>query len=495
VVLGVKLLDQPRYCLFQIERITILRPVLTFQQIGIFIFFIGGRMFSQKNKSEYVLEFIRALPRSKKTVTSLYLFPPGEAEHLPELLDRAEWNARPVDFRYRVLGIPEDKKQHIEQSVSLLSPHYETLRSTWLASFLRSLEKVQYQIQQAGLVEQHVSRLILLLKGFAKRIRTNVSSEPRQSRYQRQLDVYFSWLAEQSLLTLIKHEYWTELPEAIRAELMDYLHEEMEYRKTQGYVKELDSRSARVFYRMQLYRRFLDRYILLKPDVIELGNLARRTIKAFITTLIMSAFTVFIFYYRDSGYSLSIGLILTVALVYALRDLLRDDLVRVLTDRIRKDKALWKLRYRKSKKTPLLFQQFLWRSVISFDQLPERVKKNSGKWFFSAGKNIFFLRSEIDSEGYLNLEETIEESIEIDFKPFADLLSSVKTPIYYYDINDDEAQVGTHLIEQRHYYNLVLVTEDLQAEEPVKVQRWKLTLTAEGIVNCIAGRVIETSKN
>ncbi|GLR64565.1 hypothetical protein [Marinospirillum insulare] len=451
-------------------------------------------MFSQKNKSEYVLEFTRTLPKSKKNVTSLYLFPPGEAEHLPELLDRTEWNARPIDFRYRVLGIPEDKKQHAEQSVSLLSPHYETLRSTWLASFQRSLEKVQYQIQQAGLGEQQVGRLLLLLRGFAKRIRTNVSSEPRQSRYQRQLDVYFSWLAEQSLLALIKNEGWADLPETAQAELKAYYHEEIEYRKAQGYLKELDSRSARIFYRMQLYRRFLDRYILLKPDVIELGNIARRSVKAFITTLIMSAFTIFIFYYRDSGYSLSIGLILTVAMVYALRDLLRDDLVKVLTDYIRKDKALWKLRYRKNKKSPLLFQQFLWRSIISFEQLPESVKKNSGKWFFSAGNNIFFFRSEIDGDGYLGIEENIEESIEIDFKPFADLLSSVKTPIYHYDFNDEEAEVGTHLIEQRHYYNLVLVTEDSQAEEPVKVQRWKLTLTAEGIVNTLVGRVIEPSK-
>lgn len=451
-------------------------------------------MFLQKNKSEYIVEFIRTLPKSKKTVASFYLFPPAEVEHLPEQLDRTQWNARPVEFRYRVLGIPEDKKQHTEQSVSLLSPHYETLRSTWMASFQRNLEKVQYQIQQAGLLEQQVTRLVLLCKGFAKRIRTNVSSEPRQGRYQRQLDVYFSWLAEQSLLALIKHKDWAALPEIAQTEVTDFLCQEIDYRKSQGYLKELDGRSARVFYRMQLYRRFLDRFILLKADVIELGNIARRSVKALITMVVMSLFTVFIFYYRDSGYSLSVGLILTVALVYALRDLLRDDLIKVITDKIRQDKALWKFRYRKSKKEPLLFQQFLWRSVISYEQLPEQVKNNSGKWFFNAGKNIFFLRSVIESDEYLNLEENIEESIEADFKPFADLLSSVKTPVYYYDVNEESPDVGTHLIEQRHYYNLVLVTEDLKGEEPVKVQRWKLTLTAEGVVSCVAGRVIETAK-
>lgn len=451
-------------------------------------------MFSQKNKSEFILEFIRTLPKSKKTVVSLYLFPPAEVEHLPEHLDRSEWNARPVDFRYRILGIPEDKKQHTEQSVSLLSPHYETLRSTWMASFQRSLERLQYQIQQSGLLEQSVTRLVLLCKGFAKRIRTHVSSEPRQSRYQRQLDVYFSWLAEQSLLALIKREDWVDLPEPAQAEVMDFLQQETDYRKAQGYQKELDNKSARVFYRMQLYRRFLDRFILLKGDVIELGNMARRSVKALITMVIMSAFTTFIFYYRDSGYSLSIGLILTVALVYALRDLLRDDLIKVLTDKIRQDKALWKLRYRKTSKTPLLFQQYLWRSVISYEQLPERVKVNSGKWFFNVGKNIFFLRSVMEGEGYLDIEENIEESIEIDFKPFADLLSVNKTPVYHYDLNAEEPKVGTHLIEQRHYYNLVVVTEDLKEEEPVKVQRWKLTLTSEGVVQSTTGRVIEASK-
>ena len=39
------------------------------------------------------------------------------------------------------------------------------------------------------------------------------------------------------------------------------------------------------------------------------------------------------------------------------------------------------------------------------------------EWFFNAGKNIFFLRSVMESEGHLNLEENVEESIEIDFKP------------------------------------------------------------------------------
>lgn len=189
------------------------------------------------------------------------------------------------------------------------------------------------------------------------------------------------------------------------------------------------------------------------------------------------------------------GLILTVALVYALRDLLRDDLIKMLTDKIRQDKALWKLRYRKSTKDPILFQQFLWRSVISYEQLPEQVKNNSGKWFFNAGKNIFFLRSVMESEGHLSLDENVEESIEIDFKPFADLLSTVKTPVYYHDISEEQPKVGTHLIEQRHYYNLVLVTEDLKGGEPVKVQRWKLTLTAEGVAQCTAGRVIDLSKN
>lgn len=452
-------------------------------------------MFSQKNKSEYVLEFIRTLPKSKKTIASLYLFPPAEAEHLPELLDRTEWNARPVDFRYRILGIQEDKKQHTERSVSLLSPHYETLRSTWLANFLRSLERIQYQIQQSGLLEQQVSRLILLCRGFAKRIRTNVSSEPRQSRYQRQLDVYFSWIAEQAVLTLMQHESWEELSETVQIEVTDFLEQEIDYRKAQGYLKELDNRPARIYYRMQLYRRFLDRFILLKADVVELGNLARRGVRAMITMFVMSAFTIFIFYYRDSGYSLSVGLILTVAMVYALRDLLRDDLIKMITSWFLQDKALWKLRYRKTKKAPLLFQQFLWRSVISFDQLPEKVKINSGKWFFSAGKNIFFLRSVMESEEYLEIDENIEESIEIDFKPFTDLLSSVKTPVYQYQQEEDEVKVATELIEQRHYYNLVMVTKDLKGEEPAKVQRWKLTLTAEGVVQCITGRVIETSKN
>lgn len=447
-------------------------------------------MFAQKTKSEFVLEFVRTLPKSKKSQASVYLFPPAEVEHFTEVVDHSEWNARPIDLRYRVIGVPEDKKQATEQTVSLLSPHYEALRSTWMLNFQRSLEKIQAQIQQSGLDEQPVNRLILLFRAFAKRIRTNASQEPRQQRYQRQLDVYFSWLAEQNILILMQHEDWNHLDPEVQEEVVKFLQQEMDYRQEQGYQKELSHSPARIYYRMQLYRRFIDRFIQLKAEVAALGDNARRAVKALITTLVMSLFTLFVFYYRDS-YSVSIGLIFIVALVYAFRDLLRDDLVKFLTDKYLRNRPSWRLKYRKNRKAHPLFVQFLRRSVVSSDQLPEQVRKNSGKWFLNLGRNVFFFNSAIETQEYSDIEENIEESLEIDFKAFADLISSTKTPVYQYQQDNPEAPISTQLIEQRHYYNLVVLTQDLKNDAEIKVQRWKITITSDGLVNCEAARIIE----
>lgn len=472
-------------------------------------------MFSHQIKSEDVIEFIRTLPKVKKSTLKLYLFPSAEIENLGELIDSSEWNARPVDTRYRILGIPEDKKQLAQQNISLLSPYYETLRSTWLANFKRSLERIKFQIQQTGLTEQQVTRLINLCRAFAKRIRTNVSQEPKQVRYQRQLDTYYSWLAEQSFLAITLKDEWKNLDQEVQQEVADFLSEEMEYRKQAGYSEELKSSPARSFYRMHLYQRFLDRFILLKGEVEALGSYVKRSVKAGITSLIMSGFIVFVFYYRPPGYTLSLSLIFTLAIVYALRDLLRDDLNQFLTNKILQGKPLWKIKFKKNKNQSLLFQQFIWRSIQNYDGLPEDVKRNRGNWFFSSGKNVFYMQFVTEGEDYLNLAESIEESLELNFKPFTSLLTQVKNPVYAYEKNEKETiEVVTHFIEQRHYYNLVLVTEvpasapeilepdNLEqaqsaalAKKEVKkktirqIQRWKLTLAADGVVECIEARV------
>lgn len=493
-------------------------------------------MFSHQIKSEDIIEFIRTLPKVKKSTLNLYLFPSAEVEHLGEIIDSSEWNARPLDTRYRIFGIPEDKKQLAEQNISLLSPYYETLRSTWLANFQRSLEKIKLQIQQTGLTDQLATRLLNLCRAFAKRIRSNTSEEPKQARYQRQLDIYFSWVAEQSFLPLPLKDEWQALNPEIKQEILDFLSEEQTYRKHAGYTEEIKRSPARNFYRMHLYQRLLDRFILLKGEAEALGSYVKRTIKALITTLVMSAFTIFIFYYRDSGYTLSLSLIVTVAMVYALRDLLRDDLNQFLTNKILQGKPLWKIKYKKSKKQPLLFQQYIWRSIQNYDNLPEEVKRNSGNWYFSSGKNVFHMQFVTEGEDYLNLAENIEESLEINFKPFTSLISNIKNPVYEYSANDqandaandatsDEKplDIATHLIEQRHYYNLVLVTEEPDTSEastepaaanpeedqPVtanqqpannkklkkkrvkRVQRWKLTLAASGVVECTSAKVAE----
>ncbi|MCQ4005266.1 hypothetical protein, partial [Klebsiella pneumoniae] len=95
---------------------------------------------------------------------------------------------------------------------------------------------------------------------------------------------------------------------------------------------------------------------------------------------IMSLFTYFLFNARDASEKLSLTLLLVIALVYAVRDLLRDDMITAITRRLRKCKPRWKIRLFMPYTRKLLAQQRVWLDYRKLADLPPLVREHSGKW-------------------------------------------------------------------------------------------------------------------
>src|SRR5690606_41214953 len=100
---------------------------------------------------------------------------------------------------------------------------------------------------------------------------------------------------------------------------------------------------TRVWHRRSLYHPLLEYPVLLRATLPERGSATSKLVKAANTTLIMGLFTYVLFTARSASH-LSITLLLGIALIYGIRDLLRDDLNTLVTSWLRKGRPRWKSR-------------------------------------------------------------------------------------------------------------------------------------------------------
>src|SRR5690606_13618959 len=148
----------------------------------------------------------------------------------------------------------------------------------------------------------------------------------------------------QFLLQSMTLEGFAALDEELRRAVDEFLQQELKYRKEHKYLSDFHGTPTRVWNRMSLYHRLLEYPATLRAKLTELGAGTQKLVKAASTMLIMSLFTYVLFNARDGSQKLSLALLLGSALVYAVRDLLRDDMISVITRWLRKGKPRWKVR-------------------------------------------------------------------------------------------------------------------------------------------------------
>ena len=81
-----------------------------------------------------------------------------------------------------------------------------------------------------------------------------------------------------------------------------------------------------------------------------------------------------------------------IALVYAVRDLLRDDMITAITRRLRKGKPRWKIRLLMPYTRKVLAQQRVWLDYRKLPDLPPLVREHSGKWATNEERQIICYR-------------------------------------------------------------------------------------------------------
>lgn len=445
-------------------------------------------MYSLKRKGDYRLQLTRTLKKPGRHKVEVYLFTPHDSNLSAWTLSEQQFFFTSLEHRFGLLGLlglpDKDRVSKTDRSFVLLSPYYEIMYGSWLFQYRASIDRLRQQIQNAEVLDEPLKRSLRLSQHFALRLRKSNPEQSNQQRYFRQMDIYFSWYAEQFLLECMTHEGFAKLDEELKGAIAEFLRQEHKYRKEREYLSDFRGSPTRVWNRMSLYHRLLEYPVLLRAKVTELGAGTRKLVKAGSTMLVMSLFTYFLFNARDASEKLSLALLLGIALVYAIRDLLREDMISGITRWLRKGKPRWKVRLFMPYTKKLLAQQKVWLDYRRLPELPRQVLDYSGNWASNEERQIICYRSELILDKDALKQDEIQERLSLDCEQLCEIIQASKHRLFVLtDDTDPSAAIEAHPIEKQQDYDLLVVhTEAGKAFSTA--QRWRLRLGASGIVKC-----------
>ncbi len=442
-------------------------------------------MFSLRRKGDYRLQLSRTLNEPGQYRVEMYLFTPHEGEFSEWTLSREQFFFNTLEHRFRLLGHPDRNRiSKAGKSHTLLSPHYEIQYGSWLLQYRTSMDHLRQQILDAELATEPVKRALRVIQNFAQRLRKSNPEQNSHVRYFRLVDVYFSWHAEQFLLEYMTMKGFSKLDQELQDSVREFLHQEYQYRQEKKYQPDFRGTPTRLWNRMSLYLRLLEFPVVLRSKVIELGSGTRKLVKAGSTMLIMSLITYFLFNARADAQHLSLALLLGIALVYALRDLLREDIITGVTSWLRKGKPRWRVRLMMPYTNKLLALQNVWLDYRKLPDLPQQVLEHSGTWTANEERQIIRYRSVLNLGKSAMVQDQIQERLSLDCEELCAMVEATRNRVFTWaEDNDPTSPVEAHPIEKQHDYDLLVVCSD-DSQGYSSAQRWRLRLGTTGIVKC-----------
>lgn len=442
-------------------------------------------MFSLKRKGDYRLQLTRTLTTPGRYTIELYLFTPHESSLSTRALSEQQFFFSCLQHRFRLLDLQDKvRSSRFDGSFALLSPHYEVMYGSSLFQYRASVDRLRQQIESGGLSAESVNRALRLSHNFAQRLRKSSPGQSRQQRYFELADMYFSWHTEQFMLECMTREGFAGLDQEHRDAIQEFLQQEYQYRREREYMVSLNDTPTRVWNRISLYHRLLEYPLLLRSKVVELGGGTRKVVKAVTTMWIMMLFTYILFNARDASEQLSLTLLLGIALIYALRDLLREDMINGITSWLRRGKPRWKVRLLRPYTNKMLALQRVWLDYRKLPELHQQVVERSGKWANSEEQQIVCYRSVVNLDKSVLKHDQFQERLSLDCEELCRMIQPTTNKLFAWtDKTDPSSPIQAHTIEKQHEYNLLLVfTEPGQTAS--SAQRWKLRLGSNGIVQC-----------
>ncbi len=425
----------------------------------------------------------------KRQDVEFYLFIPGELNFSKNVMSEDQFYST-VLSNTRTYYTSEHHLPLVQSRLAsrdkLPSDKYRVSLSLYAYQYALSLEKTTHRffdtlanVDEDEAVEQ-LEYITDMAVEILRRLRRYVPKDKGLIKYYNNIDNYLSWLTEQRFLSLIAHMPRSTSFREIREQLLEFCLAESQYRLDQNYNSlRAQHDPTRMVNKMRLARRLIEYPVTLRQKDVTLGVTLNKLAKGTATGLIMIFVTLAVIYMRNYLGEITLSFVLAMAIIYALREIFKDDLRDVLWGWIRKGRPKWRKTYTDPTTGLNIGNQLEWLDFIAFEKLPEDVRKLRKGKLRQRGEAVVKMKmlTNMSTTRFLSGYDKTREVWKIDFRPFSRLMSRGKEK--FYSLND--GQVSRESIEKRHQFNLI--SKQINNKGQVILQRWKITVNRSKVVD------------
>ncbi|ART82792.1 hypothetical protein CBP31_09265 [Oceanisphaera profunda] len=441
-------------------------------------------MISVERKDGFSLKISRILREATEHKFDIYFFVPSELGLNTKVVPEEEFyhNAIHVQRTYfsdrPYLPLIHSR---LARRGELSSDQYRLSLSLYAYQYVIGLEQSCHELrnEKEGASQADIEELVSLTQDILRRLRRNKPDDPTLHKYYVNIDNYLSWFTEQRLLSLVAHLPRSGDYKTAKALLLQVSDLEHEHRVQQKYNSNYTTEAlSRMSNKMRLLRRLIEYPVTLKEKTRELGGGEEKALKAGVTAVVMTAMSLAVFEVRETLGSISLLVILTLALLYALREVFKDDLRTTLWRWLRKGRPKWRRQYFDVHSGQVVGRQLEWFDYRKTNRLSEEIiaarranisQKEEIVMHYGSHSRMLPIR-------FLSGYEQTRETLHLDLNLLSKLME--KGSHHVYQLKD--GQVSRHAVEKRYLINLV--TREIQGQNPPVIQRWKLVMSRSKIV-------------
>ncbi|MCC5854596.1 MAG: hypothetical protein JJU10_02805 [Idiomarina sp.] len=439
-------------------------------------------------KDNFHLRVTRELGSLPEHSLDLCLFVPGELSLTSDFLSENAFYQQGVQVRrtYQSTAALEPLVrsrliQRLAKQNTRPDPQYRLGLSLYAYQYVTAMERAVRKLVQEKPedVREALAELIELSATILRRLRRNRPEDDRISRYFVNIDNYLSWFTEQQFLKLAGELTYGKDEQDIRDLMVRIARRESRYREEQQYNAErIANDSTRLSNKMRLLRRLIEYPISMRRVGQELGAAEQKAVKAGVAAVVMSGVSFMILQARDVLGDITAIFILLLALLYAARELFKDDLREKLWRWLRKGRPKWKYEFYDVNSEQVVGKALEWFDYKHFGELPETIRKARKGTTPQRGETVVWFRSwsRMLPARFLSGYAATREAITLDLSLLHPLMNQSSYPIY----REEDGEVLREDVERRYTFNLII--REQATHGPETISRWKVFMNHSRIV-------------
>ncbi|MGJ8514227.1 hypothetical protein R84981_000136 [Carnimonas sp. R-84981] len=448
-------------------------------------------MIKVKRKEGFILRVTRVLREPTRDSLDLYLYVPDELGLNTNVIAEDVFYHSAIHSRRTYFSTEHQLplvRSRLEGRGHLDPERYRLSMSLYAFQFVTAQEQTTRDIIERFRDEgsendaspQELLDHIGLIESILRRVRRNQPTEDRLIKYFANIDNYISWFTQQEMLAIS-----AELPDLpsyreVRQQIFALCEREENYRAAQQYNSERATASpTRMSNKMRLLRRLIEFPVTLKDKPKELGGGEQRAVKALVTGLVMMVISALVLKLHVVFSDVTIWFLLALAVLYAMREVFKDDLRKTLWQWLRKGRPKWRRRYRDPERGTVVGSQREWFDLKKSSRMPDEIRRARRSNVSQRSETVLHYRSRAQMlpTRFLSGYHQTRETLTLDLELLTSLMQQGSHRIFLLE----DGEVSSRKVEKRYQFNLIARSQ--QGDHAPDIQRWKIVLNRSRILD------------